>query len=209
VSSPHWPSEPTLGFSRLRPALIIAVCVAAWLCPQPSFAQKKFKPPQSEAERVADCAKLSESKRRETDICKTAEEREADARQKRLDEQAERERPSHSSFLRKFHLDGLWIPTSMGTGQYGVIGTHLDVASVGRVHFFGPPGMMMVLERSGGGWRVRPSLTWGVSVYMADVHLPGASHPAQLYFNLTKSWSAGNFDAGRDMAGLSLAWKKK
>jgi hypothetical protein len=201
--------EAPLDFSRLRPALVVAVCVVTWLLPQPSFAQKKSKLPQTEAERVAYCAKLSESKRRETDICKTDEERRADARQKRLDEQAEKERPSHSSFLQKFHLDGLWIPTSMGTGQYGLIGTHLDVASVGRVHFFGPPGMMMVLEHVGDSWRIRPSLTWGVSVYMADVHLPGASHPAQLFFNLTKSWSAGNFDAGRDMAGLSLAWKKK
>ena len=173
------PLQTTLRQRRFLAALIAAVSVAC-LWPQPALAQKKAKAPQTEAERVAFCAKLSESKRRETEICKTDEERREDARQKHLAELAEKEKPSHSSFLQKFHLDGLWIPTSMGTGQYGVIGTHLDVASVGRVHFFGPPGMMMVLERAGDGWRIHPSLTWGVSVYMVDVHLPGQNRPAQL-----------------------------
>lgn len=210
VACPPFTSDPTpIVVGRCRPALIITALVAGLLSAQPSFAQKKQKAPQTARERDAYCKSLSESKRRATEICKTEEERLADARQKRLDELAEKEKPTHSSFLRKFHLDGLWIPTSLGMGQYGVIGTHLDVASVGRLHFFGPPGMMMVLEHSEEGkWRIKPSLTWGVSVYMVDVRLPGATQRAQLFFNVTKSWSAGTFDAGRDMAGLSLAWKK-
>lgn len=209
VACSRFVPDPTLVVGgRYRPAPVITALLAGLLCAQPSFAQKKPKPPQTEKERRAYCASLSESKRRQTEICKTDEERKVDEQQKRLDEQAEKEKPTHSSFLRKFHLDGLWIPTSMGTGQYGLIGTHLDVASVGRLHFFGPPGMMMVVEHAEDGWRIKPSLTWGVSVFMADVRLPGARHRAQLFFNLTKSWSAGTFDAGRDMAGLSLAWKK-
>jgi hypothetical protein len=210
VKCPAFTSDLTpIVAGRHRPLLITAALVAGLFVAQPAFAQKKPKAPQTTEEREAYCASLSESKRRQTEICKTEEERLADARQKHLDELAEKEKPTHTSFLRKFHLDGLWIPTSLGLGQYGLIGTHLDVASVGRVHFFGPPGMLMMLEHSEDGkWHIKPSLTWGVSVYMADVRLPGATHSAQLYFNLTKSWSAGTFETGRDMAGLSLAWKK-
>ena len=209
VVCPVFRSDSTIDVvTRCRPALVAGTLLAALLCAEPAFAQKKSTP-KNEGERLEYCASLSESKRRQTEICKTEEERSADARQKRLDELAEKEKPSHTSFLRKLHLDGLWIPTSMGTGQYGLIGTHLDVASVGRIHFFGPPGVILVLERAeNGGWRVKPSLTWGVSVFLAEVRLPGAEKHSQLFFNMTKSWSAGSFSTGRDMAGLSLAWKK-
>lgn len=165
-------------------------------------------PPRTERERGAYCASLSEAKRRQTDICKTAAERDEDARAQRLKEQDERERPHHTSFLRKLYLDGLWMPTSMGAGQYGLIGTHLDLATVGRVHVFGPPGVMLVLEQTEDGWRVKPALTWGFSIYVTDVRLPGARRRAQLFFNVTKSWTGGNISVGRDMAGLSLTWKK-
>jgi hypothetical protein len=186
----------------------LAALVACLFFAQPLFAQDRDAPPQGAREREAYCRALAESKRRQTEVCKTDEERRVDARQKRLDEQAEKEKPTHTSFLRKLHLDGLLIPTSMGTGQYGIIGTHLDVASIGRLHFFGPPGMMLVVQHTDDGWRIKPSLTWGVSVYLAEVRIPGARQNSQLFFNVTKSWSGGSFDAGRDMAGLSLTWKK-
>ena len=41
-----------------------------------------------------------------------------------------------------------------------------------------------------------------------EVRLPGAASNSQLFFNLTKAWTAGNFETGRDMAGLSMTWKK-
>ena len=190
--------------SVLRGALPVLLTLVA----SPGFAQPHRSEPRSEQERQAACASMPEAKRRQTDECKTVEERREDARREREREIAEREKPTHSSFLRKLHLDGLWIPTSTGTGQYGLIGTHIDVASAGRLHFFGPPGMMLVLENTDGGWKVKPVLTWGVSVFIGDVRLPGQKSQAQLFFNLTKSWSAGNFQVGRDMAGLSLTWKK-
>jgi hypothetical protein len=178
------------------------------LVAQPAFAQRVQRPPESRAERAAYCAKLPESKRRQTDICKSPEEREEDAREARRKELDELERPTHTSFIRKLYLDGLWIPTTMGTGQYGLVGTHLDVVSAGRLHVFGPPGLMLVAESTGNGWRLKPSLTWGFSVLIGDVRLPGSKSKPQLFFNMAKSWSAGNFQLGRDLAGLSLSWKK-
>ena len=191
-----------------RSALLAALAGLMVLAASPSFAQPFRTDLQAGRERQVACDDLPESKRRQTDECKTIEERREDARREREREIAEREKPTHSSFLRKLHLDGLWIPTSTGTGQYGLIGTHIDVASAGRLHFFGPPGMMLVLENTDGGWKIKPVLTWGVSVFIGDVRLPGQKSQAQLFFNLTKSWSAGNFQIGRDMAGLSLTWKK-
>jgi hypothetical protein len=175
---------------------------------QPALAQKKPKEPRTEAERVSVCSAMPEAERRQTEFCKTEEERREDAQQKRRKELEEKEKQTRTSFIRKLHLDGLWIPTSTGTGQYGLIGTHIDVASAGRLHFYGPPGLMLVLEQVDGGWRVKPVMTWGVSIFISDIHLPGQKSNAQLFFNLTKSWSAGSFQAGRDMAGLSLTWKK-
>jgi hypothetical protein len=184
--------------TSLAAVLFLASPAAAQQKPDP----KSVKDPESY------CASLTEEKRRETDICKTQAERDEDAQKKRWQEAEDRERNKHSSFLRKFHLDGAWIPTQVGgVGQYGVIGTHLDVASVGRVHLFGPPGMMLLLEKNAeGSWKIRPALTYGVSVYLTEV--PWGSSHAQLYFNLAKTWSTGSFQSGQDLAGLSLSWKK-
>jgi hypothetical protein len=201
-------SEPTIVTRHLVSSLGLSLLLLTFLA-QPALAQKPKKAPPTEVERQAVCAALPEVERRTTDFCKTEEERREDAQEQRRKELQEKEKPTRTSFLRKLHLDGLWIPTSTGTGQYGLIGTHIDVASAGRLHFYGPPGMMLVLEKTDGGWRVKPAMTWGVSVFIGEVRLPGQKENAQLFFNLTKSWSAGSFQAGRDMAGLSLTWKNK
>jgi hypothetical protein len=209
---------------RARSDLFVAVCfrlaqragcclipllVALFLAlPSVASAQKRQRTPKPVEDPETYCASLPEETRRQTEICKTPSEQRIDDQERRRKEAEERERPTHTSFLRKFHLDGLWVPTSIGSGQYGLIGTHLDVAALGRVHLFGPPGMMLVLQHEEGKWSVHPALTYGVSIYMTDVRLPGATRSAQLYFNLAKSWSAGNFQIGRDLAGLSLSWKE-
>ena len=191
-----------------RYTALLFVCLTILALPKTAAAQSGSDK-ETPAERRQSCASLREERRRQIDRCKTQEERDADAQEKRRKEEAERERPSRTSFLRRLHLDGLWIPTSTGAGQYGVIGTHLDVGSIGRLHFFGPPGLMLVTEQTEDGWRLRPAFTWGISVFIGGVQLPGAKDKAQLYFNFAKTWTAGNMQTGRDLAGLSLSWKKR
>jgi hypothetical protein len=171
--------------------------------------KKKPEPPKDPVARAEYCAALPEEERREIKECKTQAERDEDDQKKRIKEIEDRERGNKSSFFRKFMIDGLWVPMS-GGGQYGLIGTHLDVASVGRLHLFGPPGVLMVMEKTeNGGSRLRPAWTWGVSIYLIEFEFPGSNgRRAQMFFNLAKSWSAGDARAGRDLCGLSLAWKK-
>jgi hypothetical protein len=186
--------------------LSLATLLVLTLAVPPAFAQRR---PRAEPQSARECAELREAERRAAEFCKTDDERAEDAREKRRKEEAEREKPTHSSFFRKFHLDGLWIPTSMGAGQYGLIGTHLEVASAGRLHFFGPPGMMLMAEKNAEGrWRIRPALTWGVGFEIGEFHFPGIRDRAHLYFNLTKTWSGGSLQMGRDLAGLSVSWQK-
>ena len=202
------PGFPGSAVSYRVTALLLLWCAFFLAVPGTASAQSGSAK-ETPAERRQTCESMKEERRRQIDRCKTQEEKDADAQAERRREQAEREKPTRTSFLRRLHLDGLWIPTSTGVGQYGVIGTHLDVGSVGRLHFFGPPGLMLVTEKTEDGWRLRPSLTWGISLFIGGVRLPGAKDEAQLYFNFAKSWTAGNMQAGRDLAGLSLSWKKK
>ena len=191
---------------NLLPAALLLSLAAT-----PAYAddkQKKKDPPRDPVALADYCAALPEQERRETNACKTQSERDEDDQKRRVKEAEDRERGTKTSFLRRFLLDGMWVPMS-GGGQYGLIGTHLDVASVGRIHLFGPPGVLMMIERTeNGGQRVRPAWTWGVSIYLTEFEFPGSGRRTQLYFNLAKAWSAGDARTGRDLCGLSLSWKK-
>lgn len=172
------------------------------------FAQDPRSPRGIDTRQEIDCTKLPEKKRRATEACKTEEERREDEYQRRVAERLEREKPTHSSFLKWLHIDGLWAPTTLGVGTVGLIGTHVTIANVGRVNFFGPPGVMLLLEDAGGSRRIRPAMTWGISVYLVDFRPPGANHNAQLFLNLAKGQTFGDQRTGMDLAGLSITWKK-
>src|SRR5262245_4737083 len=154
------------------------------------------------------CAALPDDRRREREECMTEEERREADQQRRMKQAELKERPEHTSFLKWLHVDGLWVPTTMGATTYGLIGTHVAVANVGRVYFFGPPGFMLLLDNTDAGRRIRPALSWGISVHVTDFRMPGASQEARLFFNLAKCWTMGNQQTGLDMAGLSITWKK-
>jgi hypothetical protein len=154
------------------------------------------------------CASLEEPERRRTERCKTDEEQRADDLERRRKERAERERPSRTSLLRWLHTDAMWTQSSTGGSMYGVVGVHLVVANVGRLHFFGPPGVMLVTEPSSGGRMWRGKLTWGIGIHLVDFRPPGTHREARLFVNLAKAWSGSNFQTGSDMVGLSVTWKK-
>jgi hypothetical protein len=168
--------------------------------PKAGHDESSDKPPQ--------CDSLPEEKRRQTEECKTAEERREDEYERRLKEIAEHEKPRHSSFFHWLHLDGLWVPMSMGASTYGLVGTHMTIPDIHGANLFGPPGVMLMLDESEGHRRIRPALTWGVSFHLTDFRTPGSGRNAQLYLNLTKAWTTGDYRNGIDMAGLSVTWKK-
>ena len=101
------------------------------------------------------------------------------------------------------------MPTSSSnSGTYGLIGAHFTVANVGRVYFYGPPGvMLLLLPGENGDRRWQPALTWGLSIRLIDIRFPGATHPSRLFANFAKCWTGTDQRFGIDMAGLSLTWK--
>jgi hypothetical protein len=198
---------------RIRRALLL-VAVTALLWPSSTAAQA---PPDRESTRESTkdkqrtedaCAALPEDRRRERRECMTEEERREADQQRRMKEAEQKERPDHTSFLKWVHVDGMWVPTQLGASTYGLIGSHLVVANLGRVHFYGPPGVMLLLENYGNGRRIRPALSWGISLHITDFRMPGTEQNARLFFNVAKCWTMGDQRTGMDMAGLSVTWKK-
>jgi len=196
---------------RDRPVLLWIGCLLVGFMAEPALAQD----PQAAGEhtdlqrqRTVYCASLTESVRRQTDICKTDEEIAEDEYQARLKAREAQEKSKHTSFLRWIHADGLWIPTDSGNPTYGLVGAHLAIANLGRIYFYGPPGVMVLRQRAHDGWMLRPGLTWGLGFYLVDFRVPGTTHTAQLFVNVTKVWTQGDVRTGMNMAGLSVAWKK-
>jgi hypothetical protein len=131
--------------------------------------------------------------------------------------QADKERPAKGTFFSRVHLDGLWSTTSSDVRYYGLIGTHISLVDIGRVQFFGPPGIILLSIPDGYGSRtLRPGYTWGMSVRLTDFHFPGSGlgKNATLFLNVTKCWTVGQSAlagpnlSGFDIAGFSIAPRK-
>jgi hypothetical protein len=118
------------------------------------------------------------------------------------------------SFLTRVHIDGLWTTTSTDVRMYGLVGSHISLVDVGRVQFFGPPGVIVLSVPTSRGTReLRAGYTWGISVRLTDVRLFAPSKNLTLFLTVTKVWVMGGpFDrlgpGGFDIAGFSLAPRK-
>src|SRR5262245_13028455 len=64
---------------------------------------------------------------------------------------ASAEKVQKSTFLTRVHIDGPWTSMSTDVQMYGVFGSHISLVDVGRVQFFGPPGVIMLLVPDGRG----------------------------------------------------------
>ena len=124
------------------------------------------------------------------------------------------EKPRHSSFLTRVHLDGLWTTAATTNRFYGLIGAHVSLVDVGRFQVFGPPGVLLLsVPDTRRSRRFTLGYTWGVSVRLADVRLFGRKDMT-LFVNLSKVWIASTPDdqgtgRGYDIVGFSLAPRKK
>jgi hypothetical protein len=186
---------------------VAATVLGLVLSATPALAQGT---PSKEVERLkalkAFCEGLDEDLRTQISECRALDD---PAYYEMLLQRAEDEIPTRSRFLRWIHLDGPWVPMSSGMRMYGVVGMHVVVAQLGgRFFVFGPPGAMIVAQRTGSGWTVRPAMTWGLSVYLRDFRVPGTPREAQLFVNLGRAWMTGSHRNGIDMVGVSVTWKK-
>jgi hypothetical protein len=115
------------------------------------------------------------------------------------------------TFFTRVHIDGLWMTTSTDYRMYGLVGSHISLVDVGRLQFFGPPGVILLSLPDGrGGRELRTGYTWGLSVRLADVRLFAPSKNLTLFLSITKVWVNGptsaTFPGGSfDIAGFSLA----
>jgi hypothetical protein len=126
-----------------------------------------------------------------------------------------RERVEKNTFLTRIHLDGLWTSTASDVRLYGLVGSHISLVDVGRVQFFGPPGVILLSVPDASGERhVRAGYTWGMSVRLGDVRLFAPSKNMTLFLTMSKVWVPGGTaldrlePGGFDIAGFSLAPRK-
>jgi hypothetical protein len=124
------------------------------------------------------------------------------------------EKTVKDTFLTRVHLDGLWTSTSTDYRMYGLVGSHISLVDVGRVQFFGPPGVILLSVPDGlGGREIRAGYTWGLSVRLSDVRLFAPTKNLTLFLSITKVWvngpTTGQLPGGSfDIAGFSLAPRK-
>ena len=121
------------------------------------------------------------------------------------------EKLTKNSFLTRVHIDGLWTTTSTDVRMYGLVGSHISLVDVGRVQFFGPPGILVLTVPDGHGSRqIKTGYTWGMSVRLRDIRLFAPTTNMTLFLTASKVWvTGGTFDrlepGGFDIAGFSLA----
>jgi hypothetical protein len=132
---------------------------------------------------------------------------------KRQQERMAAEKPRKTSFLDRVHLDVLGMPPQIGDlSMVGIVGGHITIAEVGRVHFYGPPGVLVVARSPDSSesrrWTASTAFTWGVSIRLTDFHMGNTPRRTTLFLNLTKVWVFGGLNSGTDFVGLSFAWKK-
>jgi hypothetical protein len=128
-------------------------------------------------------------------------------------EREEAEKPTKSSFFDHVHLDLFGVPPQIATpSMVGVVGGHITIAEIGRVHFFGPPGVLLILrstaDRRSRSWTPSTAFTWGISIRVTEFRMRGSIRRAVMFLNLTKVWTWGGLQQGTDFVGLSFAWKK-
>lgn len=137
------------------------------------------------------------------------------ARETQIVQELERHEITKTRFWERIHLDGLWAVTQTGSRIYGVIGMHVTPVALGRVQFFGPPGVMLLSVPSEEGRVTKLAYTWGVSVELFEFRLPGTEQRAKAHVNITKAWTFGGNDnvlaarSGLDVAGLSITLAKR
>ena len=117
------------------------------------------------------------------------------------------------SFLTRVHIDGLWTTTSTDVRFYGLVGSHISLVDIGRVQFFGPPGVIVLSMPGPRGREIRAGYTWGMSVRLRDIRLFSPTRNMTLFLTMSKVWvTGGTFDrlapGGFDIAGFSLAPRK-
>lgn len=132
------------------------------------------------------------------------------AREAHIVREHERHEVVKTRFWERIHLDGLWAVTQTGSRIYGLVGMHVTPVSVGRVQFFGPPGIILLSVPSEEGRVTKIAYTWGVSVELFEFRLPGTQQRAKAHVNVTKAWTLGGDSnvmaarSGLDVAGLSI-----
>src|SRR5262245_10740132 len=109
---------------RLRP-LVFVLGTVVLLWPSSGFAQTQSPDQQAIDRQQRDdvCAAPPEAKQSTDDECSNDEERGTAEQQRRMKEAEQKEHPPHTSFLKWIHIDGMWIPTTLGATTYGLIGT--------------------------------------------------------------------------------------
>jgi hypothetical protein len=132
-----------------------------------------------------------------------------------FDQRLLKDKSKFSIFFERIHLDG---PAMIGSNQqrlFAIAGVHVTLVSVGRINFYGPPGVLFISVPDRNGNRViEPWFSWGVSLELGKIRLPTNGDILKVHLNVTKNWKWGGESVyiarnGVDMMGLGISWGRR
>jgi hypothetical protein len=132
-----------------------------------------------------------------------------------FDQRLLKDKSKFSIFFERIHLDGAAMMGSNQQSLFGIAGVHITLVSMGRVHFYGPPGVLFISVRNRNGSRVvEPWFSWGVSLELGKFRLPTNGDILKVHLNVTKNWKWGGESIyvarnGVDMMGVGVSWARK
>ena len=113
--------------------------------------------------------------------------------------------------LRHLHYDGLSTNGQRGPRAYGLVGTHLTLAQMGRWYFWGPPGVLVLKQPDG---RTVVRITLGVDFRIGDLPI-GHGRRLPIFVSVAKAMNQQemralqrNINSGTDMVGLSITLRR-
>jgi hypothetical protein len=116
----------------------------------------------------------------------------------------------HTKFFERIIFDGAHMVSSKNSHKQpiGYVGMHVSLFHIGRVHLFGPPGVLVLKNPNG---QIKYAFSYGASIALK--HFPfSQTKTAVIYANLMKVWlhnpeSTEAMRSGLDMVGISISFK--
>jgi hypothetical protein len=126
----------------------------------------------------------------------------------------QQEAPDKTKWWERLHVDALWPMTQAGSSTLGVAGMHATVQLTKRFQVFLVPGVMLMrVPALTGGMTWTAGTDWGFSLRLFDFHVPGATRPSTLHFNMVRVWTLGQQGIQTPgemyLAGFSMSFKRR
>lgn len=121
-----------------------------------------------------------------------------------------------SSFLRRIHFSGGWVPAQLPAPEvYLVAGMQVGIIEVGRATLPSVGVGLMAVADGRGGFEWKPATVIGIGYRLASFGFPWVNREANLHINIARATIHGGsnlpagFDPSQNLVGFSLTFAKR